>query len=1087
MKQKLADILVRKNKIILIVFIVLALGCAALIPLVNINQDMTKYLPADSSMRKGLDIMEIEFDGEASSTLKIMFNDLKSAEEKTEILDHLSSIQYVDSVDYEVGDEDYNKDGHTLYIVTCDGKQYSKKATYVWQTVKDKYEDSHDIVLGGTVNDANESGLPIWILCLAVGLIIVILFLMCSAWIEPVAFLITIGIAVLINIGTYVLFPSISKTTFSIVGILQLGLSMDYSIMLLNRYRQQRTLTTDKNEAMRSALSLSFAAITGSSFTTFAGLLALVFMSFTMGADLGLSLAKGVLISLLCIFTVLPALLLGFDDLMARTVKPSFSFDLPKLSRFQYKLRIPLTLFFVGILLGSFVARQGVDFSYSQGMESATDQIFGYDNTMVMIYNEKDGKAAGQIAESLDGQENINSAICYESSLGKQRTASSMKSFMEDMRDEGDETSSDMDLSTRTLRMIYYDYYASDQDLRLTIPTFIRYLREEVMNDETFGDAIDDSARANIDDMDKFTDVGRLTTAMNASGLAGFFGMKTSQAKQLLLYYKIKSSDSAGKMSLPKFLHFLIHDAAKDKTYGKQFSAGAIADLKTLQPFTQKDQMTTPVPADVAATYLNMDPAQMQQIYGYYFMMQGQAAQSDPAAQAGQTPQPGAQPMPAGELSVQEVVAFLLRDETMSASLSKEQLGQLAMLQTIIDTSVSGKKLSPKKMAKVLGMKTGDVRSLYFLHTYMHGDTSRWKLTPQQFINFLVDHVLSDRSMKKQVGGSASDLRFAQKLIHHVIAGTQYTSAELADFFAEKSSDMSADDLALLYELYGADYAYDDAWTLDLLTLVHHLDDRMLPKPAFAPALDDGMASDVRDMRKDLDEAADKLRNEHYGRMIISADMEEDSDETRAFMDTLHGDASAAFAHDFYMIGNTPMAWEMSKTFRGELNKITLITILFILIIVLLTFRRITPSITLVLVIQGAVFMTMSVLNFLEFDMYYLALLIVQSIMMGATIDYAIIYSTYYIENRLTMPPQEAIRASYKGSLQTILTSATIFIAAVGVLSFAFSEPATRQICRILSLGCLIATLLVIFLLPAILSLLDRFIVKKESVPADSR
>ncbi len=120
-------------------------------------------------------------------------------------------------------------------------------------------------------------------------------------------------------------------------------------------------------------------------------------------------------------------------------------------------------------------------------------------------------------------------------------------------------------------------------------------------------------------------------------------------------------------------------------------------------------------------------------------------------------------------------------------------------------------------------------------------------------------------------------------------------------------------------------------------------------------------------------------------------------------------------------------------------------------------------------------------------NMYYLALLIVQSIMMGATIDYAIIYSTYYIENRLTMPPQEAIRASYKGSLQTILTSATILIAAVGVLSFAFSEPATRQICRILSLGCLIATLLVIFLLPAILSLLDRFVVKKESVPADSR
>ena len=181
------------------------------------------------------------------------------------------------------------------------------------------------------------------------------------------------------------------------------------------------------------------------------------------------------------------------------------------------------------------------------------------------------------------------------------------------------------------------------------------------------------------------------------------------------------------------------------------------------------------------------------------------------------------------------------------------------------------------------------------------------------------------------------------------------------------------------------------------------------------------------------------------------------------------------------MIGNSPMAWEMSQSFKGELNKITLITALFILLIVLMTFRRLAAPIILVLIIQCAVFMTMGLLNFLHMDMYYLALLIVQSIMMGATIDYAIIYTTYYIEKRTLMNPREAIREAYKGSLQTIMTSALILTLEVGLLSFAFKEPATQQICRILSVGCLIATLLVIFVLPGILSCLDRFVAPKKN------
>ena len=422
MKQRFANFIVAHSKTILIIFIILALGCGGLIPFVNVNKDMTKYLPKDSAMRHGLDLMKVEFGDENASNLEVMFDDLKTAAQKDEVLQTLEGMKYADSVDYDPASEDedqfYNKGKYTRFVINCDYDQYSEEATVLWENVMNEYVDGPDVdkdrnvVLGGTINSANKNELPLWIVAIAIGLVVLILLIMCSSWIEPLIFMITIGVAILINMGTYIFFASISKIPFGIVAILQLGLSMDYSIMLLNRYRQQRKLTTDKHEAMWQALGLSFGAITGSSLTTFAGLLALVFMSFTMGADIGLSLAKGVIISMLCIFTVLPALVLGFDSLMLRTVKRTPPFDLPRLSGFQYKLRIPLTILFAAMLLGSFGLRNGVDFTYGQSWLTEIDEVFGHTNTIVMLYDEKDGAKTGQLADSLGDDAKVHSAVC---------------------------------------------------------------------------------------------------------------------------------------------------------------------------------------------------------------------------------------------------------------------------------------------------------------------------------------------------------------------------------------------------------------------------------------------------------------------------------------------------------------------------------------------------------------------------------------------------------------------------------------------------------------------------------------------------
>ena len=122
MKERFASFLVEKSRMILILFIVLAVGCGALIPFVSVNRDMTKYLPDESSMSQGLDIMRAEFGDEDSSELFVMFDDLKTDKDKDRICRELEEIKGVSSVDFEPNSDDYNRKGHTLYKLKCDHK-----------------------------------------------------------------------------------------------------------------------------------------------------------------------------------------------------------------------------------------------------------------------------------------------------------------------------------------------------------------------------------------------------------------------------------------------------------------------------------------------------------------------------------------------------------------------------------------------------------------------------------------------------------------------------------------------------------------------------------------------------------------------------------------------------------------------------------------------------------------------------------------------------------------------------------------------------------------------------------------------------
>ena len=311
MKECLARFSVSKRRVLLPVFLALALVCSLFITKTRINYDLTVYLDSSTMTRRALDVMNAEFG--SSEQIRVMFTDLPE-ETLNDCMDALNALPDVLLASHDTESGTVEKDGvlYQLVTVTVNGD-----ATQLVQDIRGLFPDL-DYAVGGSSASAldvqnsvgNEMPLALGI---AVLVILGVLLLTSRAWLEPVIILITLLVSVLINMGTNLIFPQISFVTFAVCAILQLALSIDYAIMLLHAYQSQCDEGIDHAEAMKCALISCAMPLCSSAFTTIAGLLALLFMSFTIGFDIGLTLSKGILISLATVFFFMPALTLAMD------------------------------------------------------------------------------------------------------------------------------------------------------------------------------------------------------------------------------------------------------------------------------------------------------------------------------------------------------------------------------------------------------------------------------------------------------------------------------------------------------------------------------------------------------------------------------------------------------------------------------------------------------------------------------------------------------------------------------------------------------------------------------------------------------
>ena len=413
--RKVTDFIVNRSKLILLAFILLSVFCFYLMQKVKVNTDMSKYLPKSSETRVGNDIMNKEFDPIESSNLYIMFENL---DDKDKVLDYLKSVKYVSSVDYDNTDT-YNKGKYTLYIVNVDKFSDSKEASEVYNTIKKEYKHNK-VIYDGSIATSNKPVLPTWIFILAVSSALIILIIMSDNFVEPFLILFSVGIAVFLNKGSNIMFDSISLVTDGITAILQMALSMDYSIILINRYKQRKQHYKDNNkEAMKEALYMSVGSIFSSSLTTIVGLLALIFMSFTIGRDLGIVLAKGVLLSLVSIFFCLPGLLLMFDKLIQKTKKKLIVCRFEFLSKFTYKFRYLSLISIVVLFIGSYILKGNLGYLYTEDKINKIEKVFGKDNQMALIYNNKNEEEVSKYCNSIDTDGKVKRVLCYGNTIGK--------------------------------------------------------------------------------------------------------------------------------------------------------------------------------------------------------------------------------------------------------------------------------------------------------------------------------------------------------------------------------------------------------------------------------------------------------------------------------------------------------------------------------------------------------------------------------------------------------------------------------------------------------------------------------------------
>lgn len=388
--RKIASWEVRHPKLVVLIALLLLIPSAIGFLNTKVNYDLFSYLPDDLESVQGEQILDETFHNAGMSIIitdGMSPKDTKALKKKVEQVDIVSQVLWVDSFADISIPSDILPDLVQNVFYSADGEKTMMLVQYDQPGSSDEVLDAIEEIKGLLNKQTFLSGLTVIIedireiteheailySLVASALALLIMGALMESWLLPLVLVLALGIAVLYNMGTNFMKGSISFLTQCVAAVLQLGVTMDYSIFLMDRYEEEKKHFTTKEDAMVEAVGQSFTALTGSALTTFFGFSALCFMQLTLGFDIGFVMAKGVIIGVITVLLVLPSILLLMDDKIQkykhRYFKPSFH----GINKFAVKHRKLLVLIFLLLLLPSFLLQKKLPVYYNMDRALPTD------------------------------------------------------------------------------------------------------------------------------------------------------------------------------------------------------------------------------------------------------------------------------------------------------------------------------------------------------------------------------------------------------------------------------------------------------------------------------------------------------------------------------------------------------------------------------------------------------------------------------------------------------------------------------------------------------------------------------------------
>lgn len=445
MLKKMAHFIVQRGRIIEKFFIAVTILCAVCYPFVGVNYDLSKYLPDFAPTKQALDVMEKEFGYPGMA--RIMVKDVTLPEART----IRQRISRVDGVDLVVGPDlaanvystdafiknsltdRFYKDGNAVYQIIFEDGDSDASTHKAIDEIYGIVGKDRGCFAGSAVSSKERQESITREIAMAIGMAVVIIWLILTltttSWFEPFLFILVMAVAIVLNMGSNLLFGRISFFTFSTAAILQLAVSMDYSIFLLHTYTAIKQSGVDSRPAMEAAIEKSCSSILASGVTTIVGFLVIALMKFTIGKDVGFVLTKGIICSLVTVLFLMPTLILRFDKKIEKTAHRSFLPPLDGLGKLMYRIRIPVLAVAALCAVPCYFGQSMNYFYYGDDAlgsgpgtrvyedSRAIEDVFGKSNVVIAMVPNGSVIKERRLTDELEDQEFIDYALSMAGTL----------------------------------------------------------------------------------------------------------------------------------------------------------------------------------------------------------------------------------------------------------------------------------------------------------------------------------------------------------------------------------------------------------------------------------------------------------------------------------------------------------------------------------------------------------------------------------------------------------------------------------------------------------------------------------------------